>query len=68
MHELKGGQIMNALTSFVAIVSLLLALATGGGTAQEPAGVSFPPERQITPTKLATNHNETLVRDTASVR
>lgn len=56
---------MNAVTGFVAIVSLLLALAAGGGTAKEPVGASSQPARQITPSKLATNHNETLVRDTA---
>ena len=58
---------MNAVTGLVAIVSLLLALAAAGGTAEEPAGVSSPPARRITPSKLATNHNETLVRDTAPV-
>ena len=50
---------MNAVTGFVAIVSLLLALAAAGGPAKEPAGL-------ITPSKLATNHNETLVTDTAA--
>ncbi len=56
---------MNAVTSFVAIVSILLALAAAGGAAKAPVGVSSPPARQITPSKLATNHNETMVRDTA---
>ena len=59
---------MNAVTSFVAIVSLLLALAAAGGAAKEPAGMSSPPAGQITPSKLAANHNETLVRDTAPMK
>jgi hypothetical protein len=60
--------IMNAVTSFVTIVSLLLALTAAGGAAKEPAGVSSPSAGLITPSKLATNHNETLVRDAARVR
>ncbi len=66
---------MNAVTGFIAIVSLLLALAGGGETAQrkagggpkELAGASSQPASQITRSKLATNHNETLVRDTTRV-
>ena len=59
---------MNAVTIFVAIVSLLLALAAAGGAAKEPAGVSSSPAGLVSPSKLATNHNETLVRDAAPVR
>ena len=64
---------MNTVTDFIAIVSLLLALAAGGGTTNPQAGTTRKAgEGQkeislITPSKLATNHNETLVRDTAPV-
>ncbi len=64
---------MDAVTGFVAIVSLLLALAGGESTAQRKAGngqkelaaASTQPATQTTSSKLATNHNETLVRDAA---
>jgi hypothetical protein len=59
---------MNAVTGFMAIVSLLLTLAAAGGAAKEPAGVSSSPAGLITPSKLATNHNETLVRDAAPMK
>ena len=59
---------MNTVTGFVAIVSLLLALAAGGGTVKEQVGVSFTLARKITPSKLATTHNETLVSDTAPMK
>ena len=59
---------MNTVMGFVAIVSLLLALASGGGTAEEQVGVSFTPAKKITSSKLATNHNETLVSDTAPMK
>ncbi len=59
---------MNTVTGFVAIVSLLLALAAGGETAQRKAGGGPKEANGITSSKLATNHNETLVRDTAPVK
>jgi hypothetical protein len=59
---------MNALGGFIAIVALLLALAAASGTAQRKAG-GGPKELAglVTRSKLAANHNETLVRDTAQV-
>jgi hypothetical protein len=59
---------MDAVTGLVAVVSLLLALAAAGGVAEEPARVSSPPAGLVTPSKLAANHNETLVRDAAPVK
>ena len=47
---------MNTVTGFVAIVSLLLALAGGGGTAK--------PQAASCGSCTTGNHNETLVRDT----
>jgi hypothetical protein len=66
---------MNAVTGFAAIVSILVALAAGGATTQSQAGITVRKagEQQgdtylMTSKKLATNHNETLVRDTAPVK
>lgn len=60
---------MNAVTSFVAIVSLLLALATAGGAAKQQAEVNSPAAaRDITPSKIVLNHNETMVSDAALVQ
>jgi hypothetical protein len=67
---------MNAVTGFVAIVSLLLALAAGTSTAQRKAGGGQQNVSGSTNTPQSggncppfacgtdTNHNETLVRDT----
>jgi hypothetical protein len=58
---------MNAVTGFIAIVSLLLTLATGGDTAKQKAGT---PQANTCPPWACgsdSNHNETLVRDTAPV-
>jgi hypothetical protein len=55
---------MNAVTSFVAIVSLLLALAAGSGAATPRVGGSCPPFACGTDS----NHNETLVRDAAPMK
>ena len=56
---------MNAVTSFVSIVSLLLALAGAGGTAKKQAAdVNSPAARNITPSKIVLNHNETMLSDT----
>ena len=57
---------MNAITGFVAVVSLLLALAAGGNTTKpqpQPGG-------QCPAFMCGSdgNHNETLVRDTAPVK
>ena len=66
---------MNAVTSFVTIVSLLLALTAAGGTTEPQAGITTRKAGEgqketglITPSKLATNHNETLVRDKSPLR
>lgn len=63
---------MNAVTGFVAIVSILFALAAGGVTTApearitvRKAGEGQKEARLVTPSKLATNHNETIVRDLA---
>jgi hypothetical protein len=63
MHELEGEKVMNAVTGFVAIVSLLLALAGGSDTTknQPQAWGGCPPFMCGTDG----NHNETLVRDAA---
>ena len=62
---------MNAVTSFVAIVSLLLGLATAGGATKEQAEVNSTAARSATSRvsndceewACGGNHNETLVRD-----
>ena len=69
---------MNAVTDFIAIVSLLLALATAGNTTKDQTGVSSPSAASITTSRprpgdcdefgCGMNHNETLVRDTAPVK
>lgn len=52
---------MNTMTGFIAIVSILLALAVGGNRTTKPqVGGSCPPFACGTDS----NHNETLVRDT----
>lgn len=65
---------MNAITGFIAIVSLLLALAAGTASPQPPAGAICQPgtfgcgvdgEKSDKDHKDV-NHNETLVRDIAS--
>jgi hypothetical protein len=64
---------MNAVTSFVTIVSLLLALALAGGAAnQSPTNVQAPTRsttsgvpRPCEEWGCGMNHNETLVRDNA---
>ena len=53
---------MTAVTGFVAIVSLLLALTAGGGAPKPQAG-TCPPFM----CGSDSNHSETLVRDTAPV-
>ena len=56
---------MNAVTGFVAIVSLVLALTSSAGTAkpQPQAGGGCPPFAY----GAESNHNEALVRDTAPI-
>ena len=64
---------MNGVTGFVAVASLLLALAAGGGTtkpqllpqAQPKTPCNCPPG---VPIPYPNNHNETLVRDMALVK
>ena len=68
MHTVKGEKMMNAVTSFVAIASLLLALAAAGGVATEQAKVNSPAATRGTTLVCPTcggNHNETLVSDAA---
>ncbi len=64
---------MNAVTGFVAIVSLLLALAAGGNTTKPQPLPQVRPETPCNcppgvPIPYPNNHNETLVRDTALVK
>ena len=67
---------MNAGTSLVAIVSLLLALAAAGGVATEQADVNSPTATRSTTSRLPSdkcygcgaNHNETLVSDAPPVQ
>ncbi|MCM3906052.1 MAG: hypothetical protein ND866_30580 [Pyrinomonadaceae bacterium] len=59
---------MNTVTGFVAIVSLLLAMATAGGTAKDQAKVNSSDSRNISPSKIVLNHNETMVNEAASVQ
>lgn len=67
---------MDAVTSFVAIVSLLLALGAAGGTAEGQAEVNSTTETRTTSSNArlpggcdewgcGMNHNETMVRDAA---
>ena len=62
---------MNAVTGFVAIVSLLLALAAAGGATKEQAEVNSPTATRGTTSLCPTcggNHNETMVSDAPSVQ
>lgn len=59
---------MNAVTGFVAIVSLLLALATAGGAAKDQAKGNSSDSRNISPSKIVLNHNETFVQDASPTR
>jgi hypothetical protein len=59
---------MNAVTSFVAIVSLLLALATAGGAAKQETGTKSPAAMDIQPSKIVLNHNETMLSDAPLVQ
>ena len=56
---------MNTVTSLVTIVSLLLALSSAGSVAKPQSEVNSQAAIPITPSRIALNHNETLVRDTA---
>jgi hypothetical protein len=66
--ESKGEKIMNAAMSLIAMVALLLALAAPAGTAKEPAVINSSGGTTVAPARIALNHNETLLRDTASMR
>ncbi|MCM3906056.1 MAG: hypothetical protein ND866_30600 [Pyrinomonadaceae bacterium] len=59
---------MNTVTGYVAIVSLLLAMALAGGTAKKQESVNSQTERNIAPSRIALNHNETIVSDATSVQ
>ena len=57
---------MNIATSFIAIVSLLLALATADtATKQQSEEQSRATAAETSPSKIALNHNETMVSDAA---
>jgi hypothetical protein len=69
MQTVKRRKIMNAVTNFVAIVSISLALVAGSSSAgKEQAQVNLPQGRSITPSKIALNHNETMVSDAGLVQ
>jgi hypothetical protein len=59
---------MNAGLSVIAIVVLLFALAAAGGSAKDQPGVNSSGANEIAPSKIAINHNETLVRDTTPLQ
>lgn len=59
---------MDTAMSWITVISLLLALATVGGTVKQQSGADSPPAGTVTASKLATNHNETLVRDSAPMK
>ena len=54
---------MNIATSFIAIVSLLLALATADTATKQQSEEKSPAAAQMAPSKIALNHNETMVSD-----
>ena len=64
MQPVKGEKIMYAAINLIAIVSLLISLASAGGATKDQAQVKPPPEMY----GKNLNHNETLVRDTAPVK
>ncbi len=55
---------MNAGMTLAMIISLLLALSTGGDATKQQAGVNGSP---AAPRGQNLNHNETLVRDTVLI-
>ena len=55
---------MNPVMSLVSIVALLLALGAAGNVAKEQSEVNPSAARQINPSKIVLNHNETMVSDT----
>ena len=71
---------MNAVTNLVAIVSLLLALATAGDAKKDQAAVSSPSSARTPASRplppggdcdefgCGGNHNETLVRDVTPMK
>ena len=56
---------MNAATSFVLTVSLLLALAMAGGGTKEQTHMKSSAVSEANPSRIAINHNETMLRDEA---
>jgi hypothetical protein len=67
MLTVKGEKIMNIATSFIAIVSLLLALATADtATKQQSEEQSPAAAAEKSPSKIALNHNETMGSDAPS--
>jgi methionine-rich copper-binding protein CopC len=64
MLTVKGEKIMNIATSFIAIVSLLLALATADMATKQQSEEQTPAAAaEKSPSKIALNHNETMVSD-----
>lgn len=59
---------MNTAMSLVTLVLLLFALIAAEGVSQRQAGVDSAAGVPMTPSKIALNHNETLVRDTAPLK
>ena len=59
---------MNAGMNFIAVVSLLLALATAGAAVKDQAKGKSPDTRQIRPSKIVLNHSETMMRDAKPVQ
>jgi hypothetical protein len=63
MLTVKGKKIMNIGTSFVAIVSLLLALAAADIATKEQSNGTSTTATVTAPNRIALNHNETMVSD-----
>ena len=63
MLTAKGEKIMNITTSFIAIVSLLLALATADIATIDQSNSTCNTTTVTNPNRIALNHNETMVSD-----
>ena len=59
---------MNTVMSLIAVAVLLFALAAAGGAPKDQPGVNSSGANEIAPSKIAINHNETLVRDTTPIQ
>ena len=63
MLTAKGEKIMNITTSFIAIVSLLLALVTADIATKDQSNSTCNTTTVTNPNRIALNHNETMVSD-----